>query len=134
MLVFRLQPPDSLMTYTYSISVFWILCHRDYCRRSSKVPCADHQVLPEYLERYIFLCIFGRKERENSSGLSIIDTDFYVYLSPDVLIHPYSFTFSWKLLIVLNSQNHFLCCKYVPLYLFLYIAYKGHHMLLSFSI
>ena len=35
---------------------------------------------------------------------------------------------------MLNSQNHFLCCKFVPLYLFLYFAYKGHHMLLSFPI
>ena len=49
------------------------------------MPCADHQVLPEYLlEIQISMYIWkeGRKERENSSELPITDRDFCVYPSP----------------------------------------------------
>ena len=33
-------------------------------------------------DSYSFLCIYGRKERENPFGLSITATDFCVYVSP----------------------------------------------------
>jgi len=49
------------------------------------------------------VCLEGKKE--NPSKLSITDTDFCVYVSPDLLIHTFSFTFSWNLLIVFEFSG-----------------------------
>jgi len=49
------------------------------------------------------VCLEGKKE--NPSKLSIADTDFCVYVSPDLLIHTFSFTFSWNLLIVFEFSG-----------------------------
>ena len=55
---------DSVTTYTYSISLFWILLPQRNCRRTSKVPCAEHQVFVEYLlEIQIYVYREGRKEK-----------------------------------------------------------------------
>ena len=35
----------------------------------------------------------GRKEEDNSCGLCIIDTDFCVYISTNLLIHTWTFPF-----------------------------------------
>ena len=74
-----------------------------------------------------------RKKRDNPCRLCITGTDFCVYVRPDVLIHPCSFTFSWNPL-CLNSQSLFLSYKCISLSLFFYFAYQGHHMLFSFSV
>ena len=74
--------------HTAYLILFGFCCHRGYCRRLSKVPCADHEVLPEYLleiQISVYIWQEGRKERDNPSGLYITDTDYRVYVSPDVL-------------------------------------------------
>ena len=52
-----------------------------------------------------------RKEgkKDNPSELSITDPDFCVYVSSDVIIHPCSFTFSWKLLFVFEFSESLFC-------------------------
>ena len=80
--------------YTAYLFLFQFFCHRDYCRSSSKVPLAEHQVLLEHLWQLHFLCIYGRKEGDNPFGLPITATDFCVYVSPYLWIHPcFSFLF-----------------------------------------
>ena len=64
-------------------------------------------------DSYRFLCIYGRKERDNAFGLSITPTDFCVYVSPYLWIHPWPFFFFlyWNPL-CLNSQSLFLGCNF----------------------
>ena len=56
MLLVNVQPPGSVMvcelgqfmcmnTYKHQTYSFGFCCHRGYCRRSSRVSCAEHQVL-----------------------------------------------------------------------------------------
>ena len=56
----------------------------------------------------------GKKEGDNFSRLSITTTDFCLYVSTDLLIHPGPFSFSliWNSLFVFESQSLFLYCKY----------------------
>ena len=64
-------------------------------------------------------CLFGRKKGQR---FVITDKDFWAYVSPDLLIQPCFFTFSWSILFVFEFSESLLWCKLVPLYLFFYFA------------
>ena len=57
------------------------------------------------------------KEKKGGAplGLSVLDTDFFVCVGPDLLIHPCSFNCFGTLCLCWNSQSLFLCCKLVCL-------------------
>ena len=65
-------------------------------------------------DSYRFLCIYGRKERDNPFGLSITPTDFCVYVNPYLWIHPCPFFFFsfYCNPLCLNSQSLFLGCNF----------------------
>ena len=86
--------------YLFSWGFF---CHRSYCRRMGRVPCA------EYL----------------ACGLSISNTYFSVFVNPDLLTHPRPFTFVCvcvTLYLCLNSESVLLFCTLVSLYIFIHFA------------
>ena len=58
----------------------------------------------------------GKKKGGNPFGLSILDTDFCVYVSHYILIHPCSFSFFWILCVWILSLSMF--CKLICLFLF----------------
>ena len=98
--------------------------------------CWHHQVLPDYsleIQISMYICKEGRKEIILLDYLLQIETSVYILaLSPNssLLFHFFLETSDsvWILRVT------FFGCKFVPLYLFLYFSYKGHHILLSFSV
>ena len=50
------------------------------------------------LEVQISVSIWKEERTERPSQFAITDTDFWVCVNPDLLIHPCSSTFSWNLL------------------------------------
>ena len=80
----------------------------------------------------------GKKEGDNLSRLSITTTDFCLYVSTDLLIHPWPFFFFFNSL-CLNLRVSFYIVKYflwisLSLSLFFFFAYKGQHLLFSSSV
>ena len=57
----------------------------------------------------------GKKKGGAPLGLSVLDTDFFVCVGPDLLIHPCSFNCFGTLCLCWNPQSLFLCCKLVCL-------------------
>ena len=103
--------------YTVYLFLFGFFCHRDYYRSSSKIPLAEHQFLLEHPWCYRFLCIYGRKERDNPFRLSVIPTDFCVHVSPYLWIHsctpPFFFTGTlcvWILRVAFPTRDIKCCC------------------------
>ena len=119
--------------YLFIIGCFWNSC---YCRRLSKVPCAEHQVFADYLlEIQIYVYREGRKEEDNLMNYPLqISISVYIYITPDLLICHWPFTFSLWNTLHMNPQSLSLLWKLVPLYLFLNFAWKGHHMLFYSSV
>ena len=72
--VFGVQPSDSVIhMHMVYLLFFRFFGHRGYCIRSSRVPCAEIQVLLDYLLYiYLFLCIHY--------------PDFLIYPSPFPLL------------------------------------------------
>ena len=99
---------------------FGFCCHRGYGRRLSKVPCADHQVLPEYLlEIQISMYIWkeGRKERILLNYPLQIETSVYILaLSPNssLLFHFFLETSDsvWILRVAFFVVNLFHCISF----------------------
>ena len=109
--------PDSIMTYIHSVCApFGFFHHRDYCRSSSKVPLAEHQVLLEHLSHL-----------QISVYMWVPTSEFIP--APDTLF----FFFCWNP-VCLNSQSLFLDCNLVSLYRFWNFSHKGHQRLLSSSV
>ena len=67
------------------------------------------------------------KEGNNPCEISLIDTDFCVYISPEFIIHPWLFIVSFFLIpcFSLNFQSLFLCCKLLCLHLFVYLPKRN---------
>ena len=103
--------------HTAYLIFFGFYCHRGYCRRLNKVPCADHQVLPEYLleiQISVYIWQEGRKERDNPSELYITDTDYCEYVSSDVLTSLFlgNFILCRILRVTFCVVNLFLCISF----------------------
>ena len=101
---------------TVYLFLFGFFSHRYDCISSSKADLLNIRSFLSIYDSYRFLCMYGRKERDNPFGLSITATDFCVYVSPYLLIHPVlSLFFIGTLCVWIPSL--FLGCKLVPLYL-----------------
>ena len=103
--------------HTAYLTFYGFYCHRGYCRRLSTVPCADREVLPEYLLQIqisVYIWQKGKKERDNPSGLYITDTDYRVYVSPDVLTSLFlgNFWLCRILRVTFCVVNLFLCISF----------------------
>lgn len=94
--------------YLFSWGFF---CHRSYCRRMGRVPCA------EYL----------------ACGLSISNTYFSVFVNPDLLTHPRPFTFVCVCNLIFVFE--FWECPfvlYISFFVYLYtFCLRRHHRRLS---
>ena len=91
-----------------------------------RLPIADIDFCVCFRDPEISVFVGGRKQGKkkggNPFGLSILDTGFCVYVSPDLLVHPCFFNFFGALCVCLNSQSLFLCYKLVILYFLFHFA------------